>query len=150
MPFNCPGHQSHHKGLSGCGVDTVNAPVDTSFTVNFTVLDLGTPPATSTVQRHVIVVSPCEPSEIYCADLAVPATRTGEHACGTTDCVSRAAIIALQPPDTSDVAPSLEFSSAVPLAAVSSLQQQGTFTAGLGHMPISEVCPRKRFSGALQ
>jgi hypothetical protein len=134
MVFNCPGHESHRKGLSGCGIDTVNAPVDTIFFLLFTVSDFSFPPATSTAQRIIKVVSPCEESEIYCPDLAKPAHPTGEHACGTTECVSRAAILALQPPEVTDLQPSVVFSSAVPVSAVSNTPPRSNSSAVLyGH-----------------
>ena len=141
MLFNCPGHQSHRKGLSGCGIDTLTAAVGTFYAVIFTVMDLSTPPATTTAKRYVEVVSPCESAKIYCPALAPPTTPTLEHACGTTDCTSREAILALQPPEAAPVPPSIEYSTAVPLTAVSSLQSQlSSVTATCGQIPVSEVC----------
>ena len=121
MAFNCPGHESRLKGLSGCGIDTVSAPLDTVCVLQFVVRDTNNFPATIVVSRLVEVVSPCQPAEVYCADLADPQQAPGSgHACGTTACVSRAAIFALQPAEP--VAPSLTFSSAVPLTSLSEAQ----------------------------
>jgi hypothetical protein len=119
MPFNCPGHESFRKGLSGCGIDTVSAPVDTVFSLVFTTSDLNFPPATSEVVRLITVVSPCGQGQMYCPGLAKPAHATGELACGTTDCISRAAIIALQPIEPTLAAPSIAFSTALPVSAIS-------------------------------
>ena len=121
MFFNCPGHESRFKGVFGCRIDAVSAAVDTPFALEFAVPDSQTPPNIATVQRLIVVVSPCGAEEIYCADLADPQQPPGSgHACGTTDCESRAAILALQPSEP--VAPSLTFSSAVPLISVSEVQ----------------------------
>ena len=140
MPFNCPGHESRLKGLSGCVIDTVSAPLDTVFAVEFVVSDAYTPSARAAVSRLVVVVSPCQPEDIYCAELADPQQAPGSgHACGTTDCVSRAAIVALQPAEP--VAPILTFSSAVPLTSVS--ESEGTSTTspiqGHEHRSFSQV-----------
>lgn len=118
MKFGCPGHESVRKGLSGCGVNTVQASVGTWFSVNFTVSDFNTPPATSSVQRLILVVSPCADQETYCPDLALPVHTTSQYACGTTDCASRAATLALQPEGEIIPAPTVEFSEAVPVSAV--------------------------------
>jgi hypothetical protein len=118
-PFNCPGHELFRKGLAGCGVDTVNAPVGTVFVVAFTVSDLSFPPATSEVVRRILVVSPCNRGQTYCPALAQPPHPTGEFACGTTDCISRAAILALQPVQPPLVTASVEFSKALPVSAIS-------------------------------
>lgn len=118
MKFGCPGHKSSRKGLSGCGVDTVMAPVGTLFSVGFTVLDYSTPPALSSVQRMIMVVSPCSQEEIYCPDLVQPVQGAGELACGSSDCVSRAAMLSLQPEQPVSIAPTVEFSHAVPSSAV--------------------------------
>ena len=83
MAFNCPGHESRLKGLSGCGIDTVSAPLDTVFVLQFVVRDTNNFPATIVVSRLVEVVSPCQPAEVYCADLADPQQAPGSgHACG--------------------------------------------------------------------
>jgi hypothetical protein len=119
MPFNCPGHELFRKGLSGCGIDTVNAPVGTVFVLAFTVSDYSFPPATSEVLRRIIVVSPCDQGQTYCPDLAKPVRPIGQFACGTTDCISRAAILALQPIQPPVVPPSMEFSKALPVATIS-------------------------------
>ena len=140
MPFNCPGHESRLKGLSGCVIDTVSAPLDTIFAVEFVVSDAHTPPATAAMSRLIVVVSPCEPGAVYCYDLADPRQAPGSgHACGTTNCVSRAAILALQPAEP--VAPILTFSSAVPVTSVS--EADGTSTTppihGHEHRSFSQV-----------
>jgi hypothetical protein len=119
MAFNCPGHESFRKGLSGCGINTVNGEVGSVLSLTFSVSDFSYPPATTTVQRLITVISPCKYGEIYCPELAQPAHPSGEHACGSTDCVSRAAILALLPVEPTIVAPSIEFSTAVPVSAVS-------------------------------
>lgn len=129
MLFNCPGHETIRKGLSGCGIDTVNAPVNTEFSLQFTVSDFSNPAATVTVERLITVVSPCEQGTLYCHDLAWPAHATGTHACGTTDCLSRVAILALEPPETVQTAPSVKFSTAVPMSAI--------VTAPAGNDPLS-------------
>ena len=91
MFFNCPGHESRFKGVFGCRIDAVSAAVDTPFALEFAVPDSQTPPNIATVQRLIVVVSPCGAEEIYCADLADPQQPPGSgHACGTTDCDSRA------------------------------------------------------------
>ena len=121
MNFGCPGHELSRKGLSGCGIDTVRAPVGTWFSLNFTVFDLHIPAATTNVQRIVLVVSPCSQEEVYCPELARPDHPTGQHACGSSDCASRAAILALQPEEEIMIAPTVEFSDSVPRAAVYTL-----------------------------
>jgi hypothetical protein len=118
-PFNCPGHELFRKGLSGCGIDTVNAPVGTVFNLKFTVSDLSFPPAISEVQRRIVVVSPCEQGQTYCPALAQPAPAKGEFACGTTDCTSRAAILSLQPVQAPLAPSSIEVSRSLPLCAIS-------------------------------
>jgi hypothetical protein len=119
MPFSCPGHETFRKGLSGCGIDTVNAPVGTVFVLKFTVSDLSFPPATSEAQRHIIVVSPCGQDQTYCPDLAQPDLGLGDFICGTTDCISRAAILSRQPVQSPGFPPSIEFSEAIPSSAIS-------------------------------
>jgi hypothetical protein len=147
MPFNCPGHESFRKGLSGCGIDTANAPVHTVFYLPFTASDLGMPSATSTVVRLITVVSPCGQEEgIYCPDLAKPAHSTGEHACGTTGCIFRAAILALQPMELKPtlVAPSIEFSTSLPVSAISKKSYASSSPSDSVHgrsgITISEAC----------
>jgi hypothetical protein len=119
MPFNCPGHEMFRKGLSGCGIHTVNAPVGTVFVLTFIVSDLSFPSATSEVVRRIIVVSPCGRGQTYCSALAQPAPANSEFACGTSDCISRAAILSLQPAQPLLVPLSIEFSKALPLCAIS-------------------------------
>jgi hypothetical protein len=133
VPFNCPGHEFFRKGLSGCGIDTVSAPVGTVFDLAFTVSDLSIPPATSEVLRHIMVVSPCEESQTYCPDLAKPALSTDEHACGTTDCSSRAAILALQPVQPNLIPLSLEFTQSLPLSAMSNRSAGSPLFSGFVH-----------------
>ena len=132
MLFNCPGHEVRVKGLSGCGIDTVSAPVDTLLVLNFVSPDSHTPSAVTRVSRMIVVVSPCGPEHIYCADLADPQQPPGSgHACGTTNCAFRAAILALQLPEP--VPPSLSFSSAVPLTSLSEAQDSPSPTPIHGH-----------------
>jgi hypothetical protein len=128
--FNCPGHESFRKGLSGCGIDTVNAPVGTLFFLTFTVSDLAIPPATSEVVRLITVASPCREGQIYCPNLAKSALSTGEHACGTTECISRAAIVALEPMETFTEAVSVHFSAGLPLAAISNTSNISSSLSG--------------------
>jgi hypothetical protein len=118
-PFNCPGHEFFRKGLSGCGIDTLSAPVGTVFSLEFTVSDLSIPPAASEVLRRIVVVSPCKEGHTYCPDLAKPALSTDEHACGTTDCSSRAALLALQPVQPALIPPSIEFNQSLPVSSIS-------------------------------
>jgi hypothetical protein len=133
MPFNCPGHELFRKGLSGCGIDTVNAAVGSVFALTFTVSDLSFPPATSEVQRRIIVVSPCGQGQTYCPALAQPAPATGEFACGTTDCTTRKAIFALQPVQPRFVPPNIEFSKALPVSAISNRSAGLPFFSGSMH-----------------
>jgi hypothetical protein len=119
VPFNCPGHEMFRKGVSGCGIDTVSAPVGTVFALAFTVSDLSFPPITSEALRRIVVVSPCEQGQTYCPALAQPTLATSEFACGTTDCMSRSAIISLQPVKPPLVPPYIEFSKALPVSAIS-------------------------------
>lgn len=67
----CSGHELHVKGLSGCGIDTVNAPVGTSFNLTFVVFDSHRPAATASISRTILVISPCSSTEIYCPHRAV-------------------------------------------------------------------------------
>jgi hypothetical protein len=119
MPFNCPGHELFRKGLSGCGIDTVNAPVGTVFGLKLAVSDLSVPPATFEVVRRIIVVSPCGQGQTYCPALAQPAVVTSEFACGTTDCTSRASLLSLQPAEPPPMPPDIEFSKTLPVSAIS-------------------------------
>jgi hypothetical protein len=149
MPFNCPGHESFRKGLSGCGIDTVNSPVDNLFLLTFTVSDFSTPPATSYIHRLITIISPCAPGETYCPDLAKPPHSTGEHACGTTDCITRAAILVLVPVERSTAAPSIEFSSAVPVAAVSSTPPGSQPSTAFVYSPAHPMLSQARVHTAL-
>lgn len=143
MLFNCPGHEFFQKGLSGCGIDTLNAPVDTEFSLKFTVADFSNPPATVSVERRIIVVSPCQHADIYCPELAWPAHATGAHACGSTNCPSRAAILALEASDATQTSPSVKFSTSVPVSALYSVHV-GTSPTGntnvQGGTDLSEAC----------
>jgi hypothetical protein len=132
MPFNCPGHELFRKGLSGCGIDTVNSPVGTVFALAFTVSDLSFPPATSEALRLITVISPCEPGQTYCPALYLPAVTTGKFACGTTDGISRAAILAQQPIQPPFIPPSVEFSKALPVSAISN-RSDGLLLSGYVH-----------------
>jgi hypothetical protein len=128
--FNCPGHEFFRTGLSGCCIDTVSAPVGTVFSLPFTVSDLGIPPGTSEVLRHIMVVSPCKEGQTYCPDLAKPALSTDEHACGTTDCTSRAALLALQPVQPTFRPPSIEFNQSLPASTISNRSAGSPMFAG--------------------
>ena len=74
--LGCPGHELRTKGLAGCGVDTEEAPIGTSFNVSFTVFDSSRPAASASIIRTVTVVYPCPTSEIYCPDRAVQCAET--------------------------------------------------------------------------
>jgi hypothetical protein len=133
VPFNCPGHEFFRKGLSGCGIDTLSAPVGTVFGLAFTVSDLSMPPATSEVLRRIMVVSPCGEGHTYCPDLAKPALSTDEHACGTTDCSSRAALLALQPVQSTAIPPFIEFTQALPVSSISNRSAGSPLFSGFVH-----------------
>ena len=143
MLFNCPGHEFFRKGLSGCGIDTLNAPVDTEFSLRFTLTDFSNPPATVSVERRIIVVSPCQHGDIYCPELAWPAHGTGAHACGSTNCFSRGAILALEASDVIQTPPSVKFSTSVPVSALYSIPA-GTSPTGISNVQagtaLSEAC----------
>jgi hypothetical protein len=133
VPFNCPGHELFRKGLSGCGIDTVNAPVGTVFGLAFTVSDLSFPPSTSEALRRIIVVSPCEEGQMYCPALTQPALSSDEFACGTTDCVSRASILELQPIQPTFDPPFIEFSKTLPVSAISNRSAGSSPLSGSVH-----------------
>ena len=40
LPIGCPGHEFVKKGLQGCGLDTLNSPVGTEFSIEFTVFSM--------------------------------------------------------------------------------------------------------------
>jgi hypothetical protein len=145
MPFNCPGHDFFRKGLSGCGIDTLNAPVGTEFALAFTVSDLSIPPATSEVLRRIIVVSPCKPGQTYCPELAGPALSTDEFACGKTDCISRAAILAQQPVQPTRAPPSARFSTALPVSAISNRSAGQSQISGSLHGQREKIFSPVRF-----
>lgn len=92
----CPGHELQKKGLLGCGVDTKNAPIGTTFSVTFVVFDSHRPAASASITRTVTVISPCLMSQIYCADRAV---QCASVPCETRDAVDEVAI--LEPPEIS-------------------------------------------------
>ncbi len=50
-------------GLAPCGLSTASAPVGTTFSIPFSVFDDGSPPLQSTVNRTVLVISPCLPGQ---------------------------------------------------------------------------------------
>lgn len=81
LALGCPGHELLVKGLQGCGVDTVSASIGTSFNISFVVLDSHRPPSSASIQRTVVVISPCASSEVYCPDRAVQ--------CATSPCALR-------------------------------------------------------------
>ena len=89
LAYGCAGHEYTVKGLQGCGVDTVNAPVDTLFEVPFMVFDHGAPAQVGNATRIVTVVSPCAASEVYCPSLS--------PRCGSASCAARGALAA--PPE---------------------------------------------------
>jgi hypothetical protein len=124
MPFNCRGHELRRKGIHGCGVDTVNAPVGTVFTLNFTVTDKHVPPASATVQRLIRVISPC-PAQKYCPDLQAP------HDCGSSDCTVRAALLAQTP--VPHAPPVIGISDAVPKSLVSNFNESSPVLQELVH-----------------
>lgn len=125
MLFGCPGHEVARKGLSGCGIDTVQASVGTWFTLNLTVFDWHVPPAIKSVQRLILVVTPCAQEEIYCPELDQQSA-IAQHVCGTTDCASRSAVLALQPDEETISTPTIEFSQLVPSSAVYSPHTDGS------------------------
>lgn len=58
--FHCyAGHAFYSVGLAPCNLNTAVAAVGSSFTVPFAVYDNGSPPLASTVNRTLLVVSPC-------------------------------------------------------------------------------------------
>lgn len=67
LPFGCPGHELYVKGLAGCGVDTVNAAVGTTFNITFTVFDYHHPPGFASVLRTItIAAAPCPAGQFNC------------------------------------------------------------------------------------
>jgi hypothetical protein len=46
-------------GLAPCGLSTASAPVGTTFSIPFSVFDDGLPQLRATVNRTVLIVSPC-------------------------------------------------------------------------------------------
>jgi len=50
-------------GLAPCGLSTVSAPVGTTFSIPFSVFDDGSPQLRSSVNRTVLIVSPCLPGQ---------------------------------------------------------------------------------------
>lgn len=48
----------------------------------------------------------------------MPVHPTGEHACGSSDCNTRAALLALEPEQVVAVPPSVQFSTTVPVSAL--------------------------------
>jgi hypothetical protein len=123
MQFNCPRGQLNWPQTASqgprCGIDTANVPVGNVFVLAFTVLDFSFPPVTSEAVRRIIVVSPCDKGQTYCPDLAKPAHPIGEFACGTADCISRAAIVALQLIQPRMGPPSIALSNSLPVSAIS-------------------------------
>jgi hypothetical protein len=89
--YACPGHELRVKGLAGCGIDTQNAPVGTTFEVVFTVFDLGRPAASASLVRVISIVSPCKSTETYCPSSPV--------ACATSPCSLRQVLAPSQLPD---------------------------------------------------
>ena len=85
----CPGHELQAKGLAGCGVDTEQAPIGTSFNLSFTVFDSSRPSASASILRTVTVISPCPASEVYCPDRAVE--------CAATPCDLREEVLEAEP-----------------------------------------------------
>lgn len=121
MPYNCRGHELHRKGIQGCGVDTETAPVGTTFTIEFVVMDHAVPPAVTRASRVIRVTSPCTPREVYCPDLP------SEHACGSGACAGRASLVAVAPPAAQP--PDLSFTTGVPTYLTASLDALNTTTA---------------------
>jgi hypothetical protein len=80
--YGCPGHELHTKGLRGCGLDTVHAPVGTMYRLEFQVFDLHHPPASAVITREIAIVTPCAHQEVYCPGLSIE--------CGSASCASRA------------------------------------------------------------
>ncbi|KAG2499887.1 hypothetical protein HYH03_002176 [Edaphochlamys debaryana] len=61
----CRMHWADRKQPSECGVDTVTAPVGTTFTLRVVVFD--SRGANASAERQVTVASPCAPGQTYCA-----------------------------------------------------------------------------------
>lgn len=91
----CPGHELQGKGLAGCGVDTVNAPVGTVFNITFTVFDTHRPSSSASIFRLVHVMSPCAQAQVYCPDSAV---QCADAPCSLRDAMQDAAADAVLPP----------------------------------------------------
>ena len=93
LSYGCPRHSFVNKGIQGCGVDTVTAPVGTEVAVTFLVWDRGQPPQRAHATRLIRVVSPCDDGEVYCPE-------PPELPCGTVACAARA-LVAEQGPTES-------------------------------------------------
>ena len=52
-------HAFYSVGLSPCNLNTATASVGSTFTIPFAVYDNGSPPLETTVNRTLLVVSPC-------------------------------------------------------------------------------------------
>lgn len=96
LPFGCPGHELYVKRLAGCGVDTENAAVGTSFAINFTVFDFHHPPAYTSILLTITVAAPCPAGHFYCPD-ALNVTRCSSIPCYLLNPVVQD--VPLEPPD---------------------------------------------------
>lgn len=96
LSYGCPGHELQTKGLAGCGVDTVNAPVGTVFNLTFSVFDLNRPAASASLFRLVGVTSPCAQNELYCPDSAV---QCADAPCNLRSALEEAEVALASPPE---------------------------------------------------
>ncbi len=64
----CPAASFRTAGISMCDIDTVDAPIGTTYSVTFLVFDDGVPALTGSVTRLVTVVSPCAEGQHQCGD----------------------------------------------------------------------------------
>lgn len=130
LSVGCPGHELQTKGLAGCGVDTVNAPIGTSFNITFTVFDLNRPAASASLFRLVTVATPCALGQQYCPDSSV---QCADAPCNLRD-VLEAAEAPLSPPEL-----------VVDLSGVPerSAELQGATTSGSRTLSIWGLCGRR-------
>lgn len=90
----CRSHWADRKAPSECGIDTVSAPIGTSYRLVIAVFD--SRGANATAERTIAVVSPCNATQDYCEE-AVPGSAAGatRWVCSDVSCAERSRLATL-------------------------------------------------------
>jgi hypothetical protein len=94
LAYGCPGYEFSTNGLRGCSINT-SAPAGSVFRVPFVVLDPSTGTGRASVERTVVIASPCGAGLYYCGGGCVKVRC--EDCCTASRCLMLVPEESLQP-----------------------------------------------------